>query len=89
MLFKSSATAPVFFKSKPQNAAPITLKKGATTSCSVKFYNSNRGILVIDTLNAVNFKVDDKTYLAIQKVQSKGSGEYTVTGCLRWSMKYK
>ena len=71
MLFKSSAIEPVFFKSKPQNAAPVTLKKRATTSCGVKFYNSNRGILVIDTLNAVNFKVDDNTYLTIQKVQSK------------------
>lgn len=56
MLFKSSATAPVLLKSKRQNAVPITLKKGATTSYGVKFYNSNRGILVVDTLNAVTSK---------------------------------
>ena len=46
--------------------------------------DSYSGSLVVDTLNAVNFKVDDKTYLTIQEVQSKESGQYTVKGCLRW-----
>ena len=65
-------------------AVPITLQKVATISNGVKFYNSYRVSLVADALNAVNFKVDDKTYLTIQEVQSKESGQYTVTGCLWW-----
>ena len=81
MLFKTSAAIPGFFKSDRQNVASITLKKVATTSSGVKFYNSYRGCLVVDALNSVNFKVDDKT---TQEVQTNGSGTYTVTGCLRW-----
>ena len=81
MPFKTSAAIPGFFKSNRQNVAPITFKKVATTSSGVKFYNSYRGCLVVDALNAVNFKVDDKT---IQEVQTKGSRKYTATGCLLW-----
>ena len=84
MSFKSSSATSDFFKSKRQNAVPITLKKITTTSNNVKFYNSFRGSLVVEAVNAVDFKVDDKTYITINDVKSKESGQYTVTGCLRW-----
>lgn len=84
MHFKSSSATPEFFRSKRQNAVPITLKKIATTSNNVKFYNSFRGSLVSEAVNAIDFKVDDKTYITIKDVKLKESGQYTVTGCLRW-----
>ena len=62
MLFKSSAATP---GSKCKNGVPITLKNAATTSNGVKFCNSHRASLVVDALNTVNYKVDDKTYLTI------------------------
>ena len=65
-------------------AIPITLQKVATISNGVKFRKSYRGSLVVDALNAVNFKVDDKTFLTIKKVQPKESEQYTFTECLWW-----
>ena len=70
ILFKSSAVIPGFLKTKHYNSVPITLKKVATTGNGVKFYNSYRRSLVVDVLNAINFKKDDKRYLTIQEGQS-------------------
>ena len=84
MLFKSSAATPDFLKSKRQNAVPNTLRKVATAGNNAKFYNSYRGSLVVDAGVAVDFKVDDRTFLTIEEVKSKETGQYTVTGCLRW-----
>lgn len=89
MLFENNAATQGFFKNKSQNTVPITLKNVAATSIDVEFYGSYRWRLVVDPLNAVNFKVDDKTYLVIKEVYSKESGTYTLTECLRWIMKYR
>ena len=78
MLFKSSGATPGFFKSKHQNVVPITLKN-----------YPYRGNLALDALNAANFEVDDKSYFKIQEVHSKESGQYNITECLRWIMKFK
>ena len=65
-------------------AVPVTLQKVATINNGVKFRKSYRGSLVVDALNAVNFKVDDKTFLTIKKVQPKENEQYTFTECLWW-----
>ena len=81
MLFKSSAATPGFFESKRQNTAPIILVIGKSSNCK-KWCPTWK--LVVDALNAVNYKVDNKTYPTIQEIQSKECGiQYVVTACLR------
>ena len=84
MMSSNSGITPEYVNAKKALCNPVTLTKISSMESGTNFFNSGRGSKIVEAGCKIDFKMDEAIDSPIASIKQKATGDYIVSGCIRW-----